>query len=276
MNPFTRALAAVLFATLGIAASGGTGATNRASRPLTAQEMETFLPLVCARPHKSSDRDNHCSKLNGYPSEGDVAFALTAILYGSFTRAGSDEAYATFFSPNFSHADNFGGGVLFAHANGSWKLARWFPGWLMDRCTGIPQTAPQLNLCATGFTGQGETTSSVWVWRVPLSGGSLIPVGDALLRADDTSGVSQEAENGCYSGVPRGRAHLTAIESIEPSSVAPYFAVAKVSYETGEDIASACNGAHPRKVRTTQGQVHFREVAGKVTAVTPLPFVTVP
>jgi len=69
---------------------------------------------------------------------------------------------------------------------------------------------------------------------------------------------------------------LTFIESIESSDASPYFAVANVTYETGADIASACTGPHPRKVRTTKGKVRFREAAGKVTAVTPVPFVAVP
>ncbi len=276
MKPFTRALGAILFGAAIFAGPAGATPAQPQSRALTPQEAATFLPLACAGSHKGSDGDNHCSKLIGLSTAGDAPFELTAILYGSFSHAGSDQAYVTFFTPSLPHADNFGGGILFVRANASWRLERWFPGWQMDRCAKVPNTAPQRVLCATGFSGQGETTSSVWVWRVPASGNALVSVGDALLRADDTSGINPEAENGCYSGVPAGRAWLTSIESIEPATTPPYFAVANVTYETSTDIASACAGTHPRKVRITKGQVRFRAAGGNVTAVTPVPFVVEP
>jgi hypothetical protein len=273
-----RVLVALLSITF---ASGATPATtrDRDSRPLTASETATFLPLVCEHPQPATPRSDgtQCAQLIGYPdrSRSASSFGLWAIVYGSFTRSGSDEAYLTYYSQTVEpHAYNFGGGLLFARATGGWKLVRWYRGGQLDRCTLVPHTSPLRLLCASAFSNMGESDSRVAVRSIPPSGDKLdeqVP----LLEASDTSGTSAEAEKGCYGGVPKGEARLLFIDSPKAWDQSPYFAKAELTYETAEDIAAACGAQSTRKVRQTKAFARFAERNGTVTIVTPIKFVEV-
>src|ERR1700743_1457343 len=141
-------LASVLAAPAARAADGD-------SRPLTGAEQRIFFPLVCGKPVRH-DKDNTCARVLGYPgtAPGDdpVNLSLDAIAYGAFTAAGTAQPYVSYPASFEPHADNFGGGILFARAGAGWRLKRWSPGGQMQTCLALPG-APQRMLCLSGWAG---------------------------------------------------------------------------------------------------------------------------
>jgi hypothetical protein len=118
----------------------------------TAREVATFLPLICEHPRRADANDTHCADLIGFPllvgggapsASPAPAPQLAGIFYGSFTRAGANQAYVTYYSDAVEgHVTNFGGGILFERRHGSWALVRWYRGGQMDRCVPVPATKP--------------------------------------------------------------------------------------------------------------------------------------
>ncbi|HMD02634.1 MAG TPA: hypothetical protein VKG44_06655 [Candidatus Baltobacteraceae bacterium] len=273
----TRALGALALASSLLGPAGAAAAAND-SRPLTPGEQATLLPLVCSEPRAAAHGETQCSSLIGYPGSNRSGgrFGLTAIIV--FTRAGLDQAYATYSSANESHANNFGGGVLFAHSDARWKLLKWFPGRQMDPCVAVPGGRGLKMLCSSGWGGQGENDTSVWVSSIPPSAGNAASdaAGDVILQAEDTRGMGGGVESGCEYRVPKGQVMLLSIDSLTRTGSTPYFAKAQVTYLTAADIASACNGSHTQRVRETKASIQFREQNGRVTVATPLAFSKLP
>lgn len=223
---------------------------------------------------------DRCAKLGTELFERQVA---GKVLFGSFTREGADEALITYSDGHVGGAGMPGVGraLLFAGSSGQWKLVRWVDAPWLD-CTEIPNTAPQRVLCLYAYTEQGISHGWFSVADITSPQTNSVAPERILFYTNyqdfSMSGMSAEEikanEFGCDTGVvPKGKAYLVGLHSLHSSSAAPYFAVAEATYETGEDIASACGGAQRRKVRQTTGEVRFRVVAGKVTTVTPVQFV---
>ena len=153
------------------AASG----TENDTHPLTANEKNTFAPLVC---QESGQRNkmNRCAKVIGFPTDSgrndeDSDLSLDVITYGSFTRQNADEAYVSYTSYSLEpHANNFGGGILFERINEEWKLIKWYRGSQMDNCLALSVDGRQNMLCLDGYVGQGQVDSSVWIEQVPATG----------------------------------------------------------------------------------------------------------
>ena len=260
-----------------------------APRP-TAREIATFLPLICDHPRPAATSGTQCAHLIGFPPLVGAGAAiappapapqLAGIFYGSFTRAGADQAYVTYYSDAVEgHVTNFGGGILFERAHGAWRLVRWYRGGQMDRGVPIPATKPLQLLCLSGYTAQGESDQTVRVQFVPPAGDALAAE-PSLLEAHDTRAATFGDKNGCYDDVPKGQAALLGI-GFSPTghertrsittSAPPYFAQTQVEYETSADIAARCNGAHSRRVRVTRGTVRFALRSGRVVVIAPVTF----
>ncbi len=203
------------------------------------------------------------------------------IFYGGFTRAGADQAYVTYYSDAVEgHVTNFGGAILFGRAHGAWRLVRWYRGGQMDRCVPVPATKPLKLLCVSGYTAQGESDQTVRVQFVPPAGDALAAE-PSLLEAHDTRAATFGDKNGCYDDVPKGQAALLGIDFSPTAhermrsiitSAPPYFAQTQVEYETAADVAAACSGAHPRRVRVTRGTVRFALRSGRVVVIAPVTF----
>jgi len=147
-------------------------AANQDARALSGAEQAVFVPLVCGGASAGSDGFAHnCTSLPGYPSNdygGDglgLGISLTSVVTGHLSSATGTEAYVSYQGSFESHANNFGGGILFgANAAGGWTLEKWFPGETMDGCLSLnPQGRAEL-LCLRGFTGQGETDTVLGIW----------------------------------------------------------------------------------------------------------------
>ena len=75
-------------------------------------------------------------------SAADAVSRLDTLVLGSFTRAGADEAAASFQGCE-SHAQNYGGTALYGHvldARASWKPLQYLSGFHPDACVGVRGT----------------------------------------------------------------------------------------------------------------------------------------
>ncbi|MGP6156655.1 MAG: hypothetical protein ACLPYS_03890 [Vulcanimicrobiaceae bacterium] len=261
-----RAFALVAFA-LFFASSARAQPAAHDSRKLSASERATFIVLVCLKAVEESG-EFRCAHLIGHPesqsAEGNIA--LDAIAYGSFTAPAADQAYVTYDSMLEPHADNFGGGILFERTNRGWKLVRWFPGGQLDDCLALPGGGRQKMLCLSGYTGQGETDSTVSVQTVSATSG---PQAQAILQGTDLRGASDG--EGCGSAPKRG-ALLLSIDTLRRAEDPGFFAESGVSYATAQAVAAACTGGGFEQLRASKGVVRFRLTNGAFRVVTPLQF----
>jgi hypothetical protein len=249
-------------AALALPASAASGAP----RPLSASESATFLPLVCSGPSVDKNHDHHCKKLLGRKSGDAVQFDLMSIAYGPFTKAGADEAYVTYGSIDEAHVNNFGGGILFARDGGTWRLAKWFVGKLMEECVRVPGGSTVRMLCYGGYSNMGESDS--WIDVAAFKAGA--PENVTVLRAEHSlEGGLPSRPNGCKDGIG-GKAMLVTLDVPKPSRADGAFATSSVTYETAANYAKRCAGG---ALHATHGVVKFRDDNGKVMVVTPVPFI---
>jgi len=268
----------VLATTLLLSCLAHASDSDRDSRPLRAEEQKAFFPLICQKRYL---RENNCAGVIGYPDvspgPGPVSLILNAIAYGSFTQANADQAYVTYAAPFEPHVDNFGGGILFARAGGKWKLVRWYPGGQMDRCLALPAADVQNMLCLSGYTGQGETDSSVWLQHVP-------PTNDRDAQAKALTGVlkAQDAREAggteplgnyqCTMKRAKGEAILLSIDDLKRSKAPGFFAQSSVSYASARDANAACRKNDFANVEETKGVVRYKLQGAKVIGVGPAKF----
>ncbi len=193
-------------------------AANSDARALTGAEQTAFLPLVCGGASGGSDGYAHnCTSLPGYPSSDyggagtGLGITLTSIITGHLSGATADEAYVSYQGSFESHADNFGGGILFkADGNGGWAVQKWVQGGVLDGCLSLnPQGRAKL-LCTAGSTGQGETDTVLQTQRIPD------PRGNNLLAASDLR-QSMDPNANCGLRTSAGQDVLLSIDGIARS-----------------------------------------------------------
>ena len=89
-------------------------------------------------------------------------------MYGNFTRAGVQEAVASF-SGCEPHADNFGGSILLEKTPTGWKVKSYESGFISDECLKYRlKSGRDLLLCQGGYGGQGEIDSSLFTFDYAL------------------------------------------------------------------------------------------------------------
>ncbi len=269
--PILLALAAIA------AAASAHGATD--PRKLSDAEQKMFFPLACPKPLAAAAGEN-CAALSGrndVPKGSAVNLSLDAISYGAFTRADADQAYVTYDGDFEPHANNNGGGILFARAGGQWRLVRWYPGGQMDQCVALP--APKGNaagarmLCLAGYAGMGEVDSSVWLDSVPDSDaeGAFAKASIGVLKAQD----ARQADNPNYSCTLRkgkDEAVLLSIDDLKRSAAPGVFAESKIAYAAAPDANAACAKGTFASVRETAGTVRYRLEGNKVMAMPTVKF----
>jgi hypothetical protein len=243
--------------------AGAAAAQATDTRRLTPDERATFEGLLCDGA-KMQGKDLVCGTLHGYPGHPRGAtLSLFAIAFGSFSKAGADEAYLSYGSSVEPHANNFGGGVLLAREGGAWRLVHWYPGGQMDNCLALPGAGKTRMLCLTGYTGMGEEDSSLWV-KAPPFGHDV-----AVLKAQDQRGVGNGiAPDVCAEQKPA--ALLLSIDALKRSADA--FAVAAITYATAKDVLEACRRTGFAQVRETKGEAKIVVDGTRVKALTPMRF----
>ena len=239
-----------------------TAAAATDTRPLTANERATFEKLLCDFPIMQG-KELACAALREYPrSTVGATLSLYAIAYGSFARAGADEAYLSYGSSVEPHSSNYGGGVLFVRVDGSWRLVKWYPGQQMDNCLALPGAGQTKMLCLAGWTGQGETDTSLWVRELPFTHDM------AVLKAQDDRDTGSDIMCPDLPAAPM----LLSIDALKRSRDPAAFAVASITYATAKDAAEACRHGGFAHVRTNKGEATIVIERGRVRAIVPLRF----
>jgi hypothetical protein len=245
----------------GTAASAATDTRN-----LSAGERAVFERLLCDRPTMQGT-DLTCAALRGYPGDpgatAGATLSLDSISYGSFSKAGAEEAYLSYGSSIEPHANNFGGGVLLTRAGSGWRLVDWYPGGQMDDCLALPGEGRTKMLCLAGYTGQGEEDSSVWVRELPFDHDV------AVLKAQDQRGIGNDVAPEVCNGAA---AVLLSIDALKRATDPAAFAVASITYATAQDTAEACKRGKFSDVRENKGEVKIVLEQGGAKAITPLTF----
>lgn len=214
-------------------------AVNFDPRGLTGDEQAAFLPLVCGGAGGGADGYAHsCQSLPGYPSQDyggagmGIGITLTDVIYGHLTGDDADEAYVSYQGSFEPHATNFGGGILFHKDGNGWALSRWYPGGAMEHCLSLNPQGRARFLCLYGYTGQGETDTSLFLASIPSGGQiSLSPV----LKASD---LRQTLDPNANCGLRKAdQAVLLGIDSLARGGS---FATAQVEYVPADKADAAC------------------------------------
>jgi hypothetical protein len=251
---------------------------------LSASELHLFLPAVC-KGAVTTKHDFTCTALVGYPTDG-AAFdarsskasgeiSLDAVAYGHFTGPNAQEAYVTY-SGLESHAQNFGGGILLRGSDNGWKPIRWFAGGQMDHCVSLPDPGPARMLCLTGYTGMGETDSSVWLVDLSGPGGALRRMD--VLKAQDGREAAADGNGGdyyCKGAASSHRAMLLSIDDLTRGREDGVIAVSKISYATAADVGQACAHNGFADMDANNGVVRYRFVQGAIKLDPPPKFAPV-
>jgi hypothetical protein len=259
-----RISTAFLFAVALFCGTAASAATD--TRRLTADERALFERLLCDRPTMQGT-DLTCASLRGYPGDATAGATLSlySIAYGSFSKAGADEAYLSYGSSVEAHDNNFGGGVLLARAGSAWRLVDWYPGGQMDDCLALAGGGRTRMLCLAGYTGQGEQDSSVWVKEPPFDHDI------AVLKAQDQRGIGSDvAPEVCADTAPA--AVLLSIDALKRAKDPAVLAVASITYATAKDATDACKRGKFAEVRENKGAVKIVLDHGMAKAITPLQF----
>ena len=211
--------------------------------------------------------DLTCAALRGYPGDpgatAGATLSLDSISYGSFSKAGAEEAYLSYGSSIEPHANNFGGGVLLTRAGSDWRLVDWYPGGQMDDCLALPGEGKTKMLCLAGYTGQGEDDSSIWLRELPFDHDV------AVLKAQDQRGMGSDVTPDACGGTA---AVLLSIDGLERSKSPTAFAVAPITYAAAKDVADACKAGRFADVKERKGEVKIVLEQGGAKAITPLTF----
>ena len=246
---------------------------------LSAQELRLFLPAIC-RSSFATKKGFQCAALIRYPADGAAfdarsesasdGLTLDAVAYGHFTSPSAQEAYITY-SGLEPHSDGFGGGILLRGSDDGWKPVRWLPGGQMDRCVALPDPGPQRMLCLSGYTGMGETDSSVWVLDFGTDG--------KLRRADVLKAQDgRESGNGdyyCKGAAASHRNMLLSIDDLTRSHEDGVLAVSKITYAAAADVGAACAHGQFAKLDERDGVLRYRFVQGAIKLDPPPKFAPV-
>jgi hypothetical protein len=250
---------------------------------LSAQELRLFLPAICRNP-VATKQGFQCAALIRYPADG-AAFderngsasgelSLDAVAYGHFTAPGAQEAYVTY-SGLESHSDGFGGGILLRGSDIGWKPIRWIAGGQMDHCVALPDPGPQRMLCLSGYTGMGETDSSIWLLDFAGPNGALRRAD--VLKAQDgrEAAASGNGDYYCKGAVASHRNMLLSIDDLTRSREDGVLAMSKISYAGAADVGTACGHKQFSDMESRNGVVRYRFVQGAIKIDPPPKFAPV-
>jgi hypothetical protein len=272
---------------------------SRDPRPLTDEESNIFVPLVCIHPVVAQLKDEYhelaygCSEVLGnsdgmVPLVGDdpIEMSFHNVAYSSFTKAGADEAYVTYSSSMEGEGDHMGGGVLFRRENDKWTLVRLIHGGQIDECLAIPSEGKQKMLCLFNQHMCCGTSLDAIIIMIGIDEELFNNWNDktSLLASHDGRRMYYEgAGDGggiefCKAG-KEGKTLLLGIDELKHSGEAGIFAEANVQYVTPDEINKACKDRPPAKqdsidnspadTESVHAAVRFVLEGDKVKAVLP-------
>lgn len=294
-------VACVAWVVIFACAAGGAqaGGGNHDPHALSAAEIAEFLPLACAHAqkikhgHGSNENpfDYRCQRLGGYPSDPgnlgklrlrrDRDLTLEAIAFGSFTRAGADEAYISYSGDFEDDTTLFGGGILFEHRKKAWHVVTWYPAERRADCVALPSNGKQELLCLDGdghadsssegidatLTAQDATGQPGSAERWKLEHETVYSLARPVLALRDNNFASCNDRrmnpshivdtNDPCSGLAKGVGFLIEITGLKRSRRAGVLAEAAVVYSAPEDVEKACRVTCYLDARQQSGVVLF-------------------
>jgi hypothetical protein len=264
MTWFGQALPALLIFALSMAPVEMRAATQD-PRPLTASEMQVFLPPVCAKAVVNTDDHDpdgmKCADIIGYPklerSEKESAFVhpslkFESIILGNLSAIGKDEAYISYNASFEAHVTLFGGGILFVREKGVWRLVAWYPAEQRGECLSLPDSIPLEMLC-TFHDGYADAMDRALYVTYALPQAALARTDPTFsLRQDisihlENAGCEEERED--PANLPpnpcgywkKGKGFILDIGTLQRSHDASIFAELPITYATPQDVAAACH-----------------------------------
>jgi hypothetical protein len=175
----------------------------RSSRPGSAspapQALEANMPVVaaamtmlCSNSATSRGKDGGINGCTGCPNGTDFqggeidSWALYGINEGHFTSP-QDDVLILDGAGCDSHAQNWGGSLVFTVTAGQPKLLRYDKGLRTNQCTKLSYANGQdFLVCRSGWGGQGEAYDNVMVSRFDATGKDKTA---DVLRTEDTTGT---------------------------------------------------------------------------------------
>jgi hypothetical protein len=211
-----------------------------------------------------------------------VSITLSSIILGSITQPGKDEAYVTYWGDFMLHVDGFGGGALFEHVGGTWRLVQWYPAQQRDQCLALPGAGRLEALCQSrnGWAGVGFDWINVAYIVPPPGEGSPV---FTLSRQVSAVHGDCDGERGRPYGLPqsmpvyctmpdKSQGMLVAIGDLTRSAKPGLFAVASGSFARPEDLDEACAKTCLFDAIATAGVIGFKLDGNRITAVMPAHF----
>ena len=278
-----RIPAFVFVAAMALSFASQAAARDHDPHPLTPSEKEIFYPLVCIDPQPGEMDDGRmCREVLGAPDNRNLAgergdpirIEFSLIAYGSFTKAGANEAYITYSSSMEPEGDYLGGGILFRRKNGHWNLVRLIHGGQMSECVALPTAGRERMLCTVrqhfccgASSAFVKVISGINIDRYDHKN-SLLRAGDSRMEFEEGIGDAERYEF-CRAGA-EGRPLLLSLRKPERSHEQGIFASVEVEYVRPKEIRRACSGGnHPQDAKTVLGKVRFILSGGRVKVLLP-------
>lgn len=241
---------------------------NFDARALTAGEFDTFAPLTCSQgiSQGQSERQFSCQVIVNYPTSypgnevGEYEITLTSVIYGHLTDGSANQAYVSYTANFESHADNFGGGILYELGAGGWQLVRWYPSLIMDGCVQLNATGQARMLCQGSYTGMGEVDTSLWLMTVPPaynSSNDYSTYNIGVLKAQDDRQNTDQNYN-CTKVTNPNQRLLLGIDQLARSDEPGVIAKARLSYILPSDLTSYCSKKGLADAPETEENIRFR------------------
>jgi len=241
------------------------------SRLLTPAEKRVFYPLVCVG-HARTGRADTCRSVIGndaVTAAGQIELSLDAVAYGAFSHPGADEAYVSYSASFEPHATNYGGGLLFARANGRWRLVRWYSAGQHHPCVALPVTGVQKHLCLNHWYGSGELDSTVFVEGLP---DEKMTIRVLAAQDDRDSGETDTSNYQCTLPRAPNENILLSIDGLTRPQARGILAQSRIVYATPDAVHAACLRHDFHNVRATKAILRYVVKGGTVVALSPLRF----
>lgn len=142
-----------------------------------------FMKSVCGKGNFNSNNPESCNRCPSFTG-GSGSGTLTSVVYGSFTKAGVNEAFVDLEGCE-PHAGNWGGSVLLRRTNNGWSFLRYEQGLRSDRCLKFKTRVGRSSLVCEGSYTQGGFVNT---WLDALEIGSTKNTTTRLLKVTSNIG----------------------------------------------------------------------------------------
>lgn len=207
-----------------------------------APNDRALLSLLCA---PGAIAGAKCKRAKSYPEADERGCDVTLKPQrhlGRFLVSGNPLLVVTYESECESHANDFGGSVLFEQTGATFVFRGFQPGMRVDQCVMAGKSdGVDTLVCLVGHMGQGVLESAVA--RIGFAGGGREPItmtNDFLLKAEDTTEADMANVVTCAEPIK-----YFDLSKLAPGP-RPGTVVADVTYADRETIGTACGKGFPK------------------------------